>query len=243
MKIHKWSGFILPGATLRDRVWACVGALLGVGVTAFSCTALFPHDPRMPFLVAPIGASAVLLFAVPASPLAQPWSIIGGNTVSALMGIVASRLIQDPLIAAALAVALAIAAMSLTRSLHPPGGAAALTAVLGSHSPMVAAWSFAFAPVALNSILLVLCGWMFHQFSRHSYPHRAKSLSTPTPETQNPSTTMSVRLEIEDLNAAILEYGDTLDIRKDDLDRLLRLVEQHAQARQTRTDAIGGRHL
>ncbi|MFG3757464.1 HPP family protein, partial [Klebsiella pneumoniae] len=81
------------------------------------------HDARAPLLVASIGASAVLLFAVPASPLAQPWPIIGGNSVSALVGIVVARAIGDPLLAAAVAAALAIAVMSLARCLHPPGGA------------------------------------------------------------------------------------------------------------------------
>ena len=67
------------------------------------------------------GASAVLLFAVPASPLAQPWSIIGGNTISALMGIIAAYFIRDPIIATGVGVSLAIGAMSFTRCLHPPG--------------------------------------------------------------------------------------------------------------------------
>lgn len=72
------------------------------------------------WLIAPMGASAVLLFAAPASPLAQPWSILVGNGVSALMGVLSASLVADPAQAAALAVMLAIAAMLLTRSLHPP---------------------------------------------------------------------------------------------------------------------------
>jgi CBS domain-containing membrane protein len=241
MKSHRWFGFILPGATLRDRVWACVGSLVGVGLTALVSTALFPHDPRLPFLVAPIGASAVLLFAIPASPLAQPWPIIGGNTISALAGIVVCRFLHDPMTAAGMAVSLAIAAMSLTRCLHPPGGAAALTAVLGAHSPMVADWSFAFAPVALNSILLVLCGWIFHKFSRHRYPHRTELLSASPPAAATPGLVIpnDRTFEMDDLNAALLEYGETLDVRKDDLNGLFRLVEQHAKARKLQNDAPG----
>ncbi len=89
------------------------------------------NGPHVPLLVAPMGASAVLLFAVPASPLAQPWSIIGGNTISALIGVIVAHFVHEPALATGIAVALAIAAMSFTRCLHPPGGAAALTAVLG----------------------------------------------------------------------------------------------------------------
>ncbi len=92
---------------------------------------LLGNGPHLPLIVAPIGASAVLLFAVPTSPLAQPWSIIGGNTISAFVGLAVTQFVDDPALAIGLGVALAIAAMSVTRSLHPPGGAAALTAVLG----------------------------------------------------------------------------------------------------------------
>ena len=134
---------ILAGATLRERLIACLGALLGIGLTGVISGYLFGQGPHLPLIVAPMGASAVLLFAVPSSPLAQPWSIIGGNTISALMGIVAAYLIHDPIIAIGVGVSLAIGAMSFTRCLHPPGGAAALTAVLGG--PVVAGWGFSFS--------------------------------------------------------------------------------------------------
>ncbi len=88
-----------------------------------------------------MGASAVLLFAAPASPLAQPWSIVVGNGVSALMGVLSASLVPDPALAAALAVMLAIAAMFLTRSLHPPGGAVALTAVIGGEGSASSGWA------------------------------------------------------------------------------------------------------
>ena len=70
---------LLAGASLRDRVIACIGALIGIALTAFACTSLHLSMAELPFLLAPIGASAVLVFAVPASPLAQPWSVVGGN--------------------------------------------------------------------------------------------------------------------------------------------------------------------
>lgn len=119
---------ILAGATLKERLIGCIGALIGICVTGLVCGFVFGDDPQLPLIVAPIGASAVLLFAVPASPLAQPWSIIGGNTISALIGVSVTYIVADQMLAIGLAVALAILAMSLTRSLHPPGGAAALTA-------------------------------------------------------------------------------------------------------------------
>ncbi len=88
-------------------------------------------DATLPALVAPMGASAVLLFAVPSSPLAQPWSILGGNIAAALVGVTTALLITDPFLASAVAIGVAIAAMMTLRCLHPPSGAIALTAVLG----------------------------------------------------------------------------------------------------------------
>ncbi|MEG8058719.1 HPP family protein [Sphingomonas sp. 22L2VL55-3] len=76
----------------------------------------------LPLLVAPIGASAVLIFAVPASPLAQPWSVVGGNIISALVGVTAARFVPIPYLAAGVAVGGAILVMSLLRCLHPPAG-------------------------------------------------------------------------------------------------------------------------
>ncbi|MGO7623898.1 HPP family protein, partial [Rhizobium ruizarguesonis] len=92
---------------------------------------MFGQGPHLPLIVAPMGASAVLLFAVPARPLAQPWSIIGGHTISALMGIIAAYFMRDSIIATGVGVSLAIGAMSFARCLQPPGVAAALTAEHG----------------------------------------------------------------------------------------------------------------
>jgi CBS domain-containing membrane protein len=203
---------------------ACFGALLGIGLTALVCSAGFNglHLSLIPLLVAPMGASAVLLFAVPASPLAQPWSIIGGNTVSALVGITVVRFISDPIAASALAVALAIGAMSLLRCLHPPGGAAALTAVLGGPAVMASGYMFALAPVALDSALLVIFGWLFHRLSnRHAYPHSASDIP--------PHTSGGFRRE--DVDKALRDLGETLDIDRNDLDHLLRQIEFNARCR------------
>ena len=159
---------ILAGATLRERLLACVGALIGIALTGLISALVLGNGPYVPLLVAPMGASAVLLFAVPASPLAQPWSIIGGNTISALMGVIVARIVHEPIMATGIAVALAIAAMSFTRCLHPPGGAAALTAILGGPAVAKAGFLFPFMPVALNATLLVALGYGFHALSRRS---------------------------------------------------------------------------
>ena len=224
---------ILPGATFTDRAWACLGALAGIGVTALLGLFSFGRDPHLPFLVAPLGASAVLVFAVPTSPLAQPWSVVGGNTIGALVGIAVARFVSDPALACGLAVALAIAAMSLARCLHPPGGAAALTGVLGGPMVAAASFTFAFTPMALDSIMLVLTGVLFHRVSRHRYPHRAARPPVNPHGTGDRSPEQRVGFDTRDVDAALADIGETFDIDRADLDVLLRRIELRAVARQS----------
>lgn len=222
---------ILAGATLRERLIACVGALIGIGLTGLISSYLLGQGPHLPLIVAPMGASAVLLFAVPASPLAQPWSIVGGNTISALVGIITASLIPDPVIASGVGVSLAIAAMSLARCLHPPGGAAALTAVLGG--PVVASWGllFPFAPVGLNSCILVALGLLFHKLSRRNYPHVAAIAAVNTHQTADLPASLRVGFREEDLDAALAALDETFDIDRGDLSRVLQQVELQATIR------------
>lgn len=219
---------ILAGATLRDRALACVGGVVGILVTSTLSWMLLHDLATLPLLVAPMGASAVLVFAVPASPLAQPWPVIGGNMVSALVGVGMFHLVPNIHIAAGLAVGAAILAMSLLRCLHPPGGAAALTAVIGGPVVTAAGWLFPFAPVAINAGLLVLAGVAYHRLSGHSYPHRAvpvfgnelaeRGLAAPHPE---------------DISAALNDLGETFDISSGDLELLIRRVDYYAAQRRS----------
>jgi CBS-domain-containing membrane protein len=103
-----WLRGFLPaslGVSGSERLRGCCGALTGLLLTGLLCGEILGAEAASPMLIAPMGASAVLLFAVPASPLAQPWSIMGGNVVSALVGVTCARWIGDPLLAAPLAVA------------------------------------------------------------------------------------------------------------------------------------------
>lgn len=215
---------LLAGASLRDRVIASIGAVLGIGFVGLTCVALFPSS--IPWIVAPMGASAVLLFAVPASPLAQPWSIAGGNVISAFVGAVVAQVVPDPAIAAAVAVALAILTMSLLRCLHPPGGAAALSAVLGGYALFSAHMLEFLTVVLVNSLLLVAIGWIFHRFSGHSYPHRAKPV-----EGKALSPAPASGLLMDDIDKALDDLGETFDISREDLALLLERAEAHAAER------------
>lgn len=225
---------ILAGATLRERLIACIGATIGIALTGVISGLAMGNGPHVALLVAPMGASAVLLFAVPASPLAQPWSIIGGNCISALVGVTVAHFVHDPVMASGLAVALAIAAMSFTRCLHPPGGAAALTAVLGGPAVISAGFLFPFVPVALNSTILVTLGFIFHRLARRSYPHVHAPVAN-SHGTADPPAEQRVGFRPEDVDAALGALDETFDIDRDDLERLLRQVELQAMVRAHRT--------
>ena len=216
---------LLAGATVRDRAIACVGALFGIGLTGLvSRMILGAETPLALLLAAPMGASAVLLFAVPASPLAQPWPIVGGNVIAALVGVAVAHVVPDPMIASALAVAIAIAAMSMARCLHPPGGGTALVAALGG--PVLASHGFgyALAPVAINAVLLVVAGLLFHRISGHSYPHR------PVPSSQSP-VVHHLTISEADIDAALQTFGEPLDIDREDLRTLANLAVGNAKGR------------
>jgi CBS domain-containing membrane protein len=220
---------ILPGATGRDRVLACLGALVAIFLTGWIGALLHGDGEALPWIVAPMGASAVLLFAVPASPLAQPWPIIGGNSLSALTGFAVGSVLGHGAIACGIGVGLAIGVMSVTRSLHPPGGAAALTGVIGGSLVSDAGWWFPLAPVALDAVVLVAIGWAFHRFfSGHPYPH-AKAPASPT---QDPLPTVRVGVRDEDLDAVLGRVGETFDIDRGDLRALLSQLELQVLSRR-----------
>lgn len=215
----------LAGENLRGATVGGVGGLFGIAVTGLVCRLLGYAWHDIPFLVAPMGASAVLLFAVPASPLAQPWAIVGGNVISAFVGVTMARFFPDPSLAAGAAVGGAILMMSLLRCLHPPGGAAALTAVVGGPVVAAAGYRFPLNPVALDAVVLVATGLLFHRFSGHSYPHR--------PRLVRPSEApVSRGLHRDDIQRAVADFGETLDVSPEDLDLLLERAEQHAQGRR-----------
>lgn len=203
--------------------------MVGIGLAGLVAALIHGNGEATPWLVAPIGASAVLLFAVPASPMAQPWPIIGGNSLSALTGFAVGQALGHGAVACGIGVGLAIGVMSVTRSLHPPGGAAALTGVIGGGLVDPAGWWFPLAPVALDAILLVAAGLAFHRLSGHRYPHPQVPRSQAT---QDPPPTERVGVRDEDLDAVLDGIGETFDIDREDLRLLLSELELQVLARR-----------
>lgn len=119
-------------------------------------------------LVAPFGASCVLVFALPQSPLAQPRNVIAGHLISSTVGVVSLAVIGHSPLAHGIAVGVAIAAMQATDTLHPPAGADPIVVLATG-----ASWSFLGLPILVGSIVIVTAAWAYHRWvSGRGYPHR-----------------------------------------------------------------------
>lgn len=206
-----------------------VGA--GIGLLATEWSSRIALGTLNPWFIAPMGASAVLLFAMPASPLAQPWSLVGGNTVSALVGVACALLLGHTGLAAGVAGALAIAAMFALRCLHPPGGAVALTTVIGGPAVHAAGFGFALGPVLLNSAVMVLGAVLYNNLSGRRYPHAQHAPPNPH-ATRDPLPTGRLGFQSSDLDAVLRQYGQVLDVSRDDLETIIQQTEMRAYQRR-----------
>jgi CBS domain-containing membrane protein len=226
---------LIPGRDRVDRfekMRACTGALFGLIITGVCSAFFFPDTRNAILLIAPMGASAVLLFAVPASPLAQPWSIIGGNLISALVGVSCAKLIGEPLIAAPIAAAAAIGAMFIARCLHPPSGAVALTAVLGGPAIHAMGYGFVLTPVMLNSALILGAALFFNNATGRRYPHRVQVEPADKHDTSDAPPTARLGITTEDLDTVLSRYNQVLDISREDLQAILLETELRSHQRR-----------
>lgn len=170
--MYKKYSFYLGGDQPRvswfERLRASFGALIGLGLVIVLAKSLGELAGIQEWFMASLGASALLVFVLPASPMAQPWAVIGGNTLSALVGVFIGSLIQDPLLALPLAASLSILGMFTLRCLHPPAAAVALIVVLGH----VTHYRYGLFPVMIDSVLLVIAGAIYSNLTGKPYPNR-----------------------------------------------------------------------
>ncbi|MDG6777101.1 HPP family protein [Thiomicrorhabdus sp. zzn3] len=172
-------------------------------------------------IVASMGASAVLLFAVPHGPLSQPWPLIGGHLFSAFIGISCVMLIDDPLLAASSAVGLSIGIMYYFHCLHPPGGATALTAVIGGEQVHGLGYQFLLTPVLLNIIVILGVAILFNAlFEWRRYPAFMRAPARATAKVDAP-------FSHADFLSALKEIDSFVDIHEHDLRRIFELANLH----------------
>lgn len=218
--------------TVGDVARGAGGAFAGILVTALVGRGLSWGPTELMWLVAPMGASSVLLFAVPASPLAQPWSIMGGNVSAGVVGIAAAQTFDDPRLAAAAGVSGAIAVMIVLGCTHPPAGAVALTAALGGPAVQEQGFAFALWPVGVNSLCLLLVAVAFNNLVGRRYPHVAPPPVAPARPTADAVPTARAGVQVSDVEAAMRERGAVPDVLPEDVVALVREAEVHAMDRR-----------
>ena len=230
-----WFKNIFPYLGTVDRIEklrACAGVLFGLVLTGIASYEFIGNNLSAVFFIAPMGASAYILFALPASPLAQPWSLLGGNMVAALVGVTCQKLIGEPLLAAAIAGSLSLALMFKLKCLHPPSGAVALTAILGGPVIHGMGYKFVVFPVLVNSIILLLTALFFNNSTGRRYPQAlVKSQINPN-ETRDKLPLDRLGISTEDLDAVLGRYNQILDISRSDLEDILLETERQAFLRR-----------
>jgi CBS domain-containing membrane protein len=138
----------------REVTLSVIGAFVATLMASFLSYTILEGE-HLPMILASTGASAMLIFALPHSPVSQPWNLVGGHVVSAIVGISCLLLIESPLLSSSTSIALAMISMHLFRCMHPPGGATAVTAAIGSEQIESLGYIFVVVPVILNAIILL----------------------------------------------------------------------------------------
>jgi CBS domain-containing membrane protein len=170
--------YILYKETLvdfKEHFWTFLGSFVGIGLLGFIQSKYLSTSDNV-LLIGSFGASSVLIYGVINSPLAQPRNLIGGHVICALIGVTVHKLIPGEIwLASALAVSISIVVMQITKTLHPPGGATALIANIGSAKILALGYWYVICPVLVGAIILLLVAIFFNNRTSHrSYPRNKK---------------------------------------------------------------------
>ena len=215
-----------------EALRAGLGALVGLGVAGLFL--LSPSaDLRLGlYLIAPFGATSVLIFAVPNSPLAQPWSAVVGNASAAFVGVLACMLIPDAALRIALAVGLSVALMIPLRAVHPPAGAVAMTAAMNPEATLQLGFGFVLAPVLAGTLILVAIAMIYARATGRHYPFR--QFDDPGPHgTADPAPIERLGLTRDELSDILQRYRQSLNLGVEDLARLIGAAELQAASHRT----------
>ncbi|WP_255576087.1 HPP family protein [Comamonas sp. Y33R10-2] len=220
--------------SLKDLIRSCLGAGLGLALAGMLVGMVDHFLPHALFLFAPLGATAVLVFAMPSSPLAQPWNCVVGNTVPALYSLL--LLWAFPTLSltsmAALAVAGAIAIMLALRALHPPGGAVALLTVLSAEQLLPLGWHL-LVPMAALSAVLVAVGVLYHRACGRPYLHQPPQVA----KARRPATQLA--LSEQDLEQLLQRFDQSNNLSPEDLGVMLAAAEEDAIKRRMSAVSCG----
>jgi CBS domain-containing membrane protein len=154
----------------HEHIWTFIGSFVGIALIGFINSHFLSVSDNL-FLVGSFGATSVLIYGVINSPLAQPRNLIGGHLHSAIIGVTVAMFIQETWLAAALAVSLSIVVMQITKTLHPPGGATALIAIIGSEKVKALGYWYVLSPILSGVFILLIVALVFNNITpNRSYP-------------------------------------------------------------------------
>jgi CBS domain-containing membrane protein len=175
---YRKTKYILYKETLvdfKEHFWAFLGSFIGIGLMAYMQSKTLLHSDVV-FLIGSFGASSVLVYGAIQSPLSQPRNLVGGHLVSAIVGVTVAKFAPDILwISAPLAVSFSIVLMQATKTLHPPGGATALIAIIGSPKITSLGYWYVLYPVLSGVLILLVVALIFNNMTANrSYPNHKK---------------------------------------------------------------------
>jgi CBS domain-containing membrane protein len=156
-----------------DIIWTFLGGFFGIGIIGFISSKYVTLNDNL-FLIGSFGASAVLVYGATNSPLAQPRNLVGGHLVSAIVGVTIHKLIPGEIwLSSALAVSIAIVMMQITKTIHPPGGATALIANIGSEKIKALGYIYVLSPVFTGVMILLIVALVFNNIpANRFYPYK-----------------------------------------------------------------------
>lgn len=175
---YRKTKYILYKETLvdfKEHFWAFLGSFIGIGLIAYVQSKTLLHSDVV-YLIGSFGASSVLVYGVIQSPMAQPRNLVGGHLVSAIIGVTVAKFAPEILwLTAPLAVSFSIVLMQITKTLHPPGGATALIAVIGSPKIKILGYWYVLYPVLSGVLILLIIALIFNNMTANrSYPNHKK---------------------------------------------------------------------
>ncbi len=217
--LSEWLGIEIDEVGPLEKLVSGLGGVVSIVLVVLVCDHALGLDGSAA-LIASMGASAVLLFAVPHGQLSQPWPVVAGHVGGALVGVTCAQLLGATPLAAGLAVGLTILVMHQCKAIHPPGGATALTAVMGGPAVAEMGFGFVWHPVLVNTLVIVAVAVLFNApFRWRRYPARlARTRSAEESGADEPSH--------DDVLDALRSLDSFVDITEDDLRRLHHLLTE-----------------
>ncbi len=219
----------------KEKFISAIGGCISIFLILFVTSLSIPIGSSG-LIVASMGASAVLLFAVPHGPLSQPWPLLGGHIISAIIGVSCYILIPNLFIAASLAVGISIGAMYYCRCIHPPGGATALSAVVGGAEIHLLGYEYVLTPVLINVIIIIIVAISFNYiFSWRRYP----AVLSGQNDKQKPNKDKNIgRIPAADLDFALQSMQSFTDISRVELENIYATAAQHERNRHMSIENI-----